>query len=57
MKLLDTRNKFQKRFFPNPNISIPILDELEESRFWRKQKKFDKSKGLEPWIHYKVGSR
>jgi hypothetical protein len=30
----NTRNKFSKRFFPNLKISLPILDELEESRFW-----------------------
>jgi hypothetical protein len=32
---LNTRNKFQKRVFPNPKIFLPILDELEESRFRR----------------------
>jgi hypothetical protein len=31
---LNTLNKFSKRFFPNPKISLPILDELKESRFW-----------------------
>jgi hypothetical protein len=45
---LNTRNKFRKRFFPNPKISLPILDEPEESRFWRKWEKSIKSKGLEP---------
>jgi hypothetical protein len=30
----NTRNKFSKRVFPNLKISLPILDELEESRFW-----------------------
>jgi hypothetical protein len=54
---LNTRNKFQKRFFPNPKISLPILDELKESTFWRKREKSVKSKGLEPWIHSKVGGR
>jgi hypothetical protein len=29
----------------NPNISLPILDELKESRFWRKWKKTAKLKG------------
>jgi hypothetical protein len=53
----NTRNKFQKRFFPNPKISFPILDELEESRFWRKREKSAKSKGLELWIHSKVEGR
>jgi hypothetical protein len=24
---------FQKKFFPNPKISLPILDELEELGF------------------------
>jgi hypothetical protein len=45
---LNTRNKFQKRFFPNPKISLSILEELKESRFWRKWEKSIKSKGLEP---------
>jgi hypothetical protein len=27
---LNTRNKFPKRVFSNPMISLPILDELEE---------------------------
>jgi hypothetical protein len=44
-------------FFSNSKISVPILDELEESRFWGNQKKFTKSKGLEPWIHSKAGGR
>jgi hypothetical protein len=54
---LNTRNKFPKRFFPNPNISLPILDELEESRFWWKREKSTKLKGLESWIHSKIGGR
>jgi hypothetical protein len=54
---LNTRNKFQKNFFPNPKISLSILDELEESRFWRKREISTKSKDLEPWIHSKVGYR
>jgi hypothetical protein len=54
---LNTRNKFRKRFFSNPNISLPILDELEESRFWGKREKSTKSKGLQPWIHCKVRGR
>jgi hypothetical protein len=29
----------------NPNISLLILDELKESRFWRKWKKIAKLKG------------
>jgi hypothetical protein len=45
---INTRNKFPKRFFSNPKIFLPILDELEESRFWRKWEKSSKSKGLEP---------
>jgi hypothetical protein len=44
-------------FFPNPNVSLPILDELEESRFWRKWEKSTKLKGLEPWIHSMVGGK
>jgi hypothetical protein len=54
---LNTRNKFPNRVFPNPKISLPILDELEESRFWRKWEKSTKMKGLEPWIHSMVGGR
>jgi hypothetical protein len=30
---LNTRNKFQKRFFPNPKISLLILDELKNLGF------------------------
>jgi hypothetical protein len=36
---LNTRNKFPMRFLPNPKISLLILDELEEHRFWKKRKK------------------
>jgi hypothetical protein len=54
---LNTRNKFPKRFFPNPKISLLIFDELEKSKFWGKWEKFIKSKGLEPWIHSNVGDR
>jgi hypothetical protein len=54
---LSTRNKFPKRFFPNPKISLPILDELEKPRFLWNREKFTKSKGLEPWVHFKVGGR
>jgi hypothetical protein len=54
---LNTRNKFQKRFFPNLKISLPILDELQKSMFWRKLEKSAKSKGLEIWIHSNVGGR
>jgi hypothetical protein len=54
---LNTRNKFPKRFFLNPKISFLILDELEEPKFWEKRKKSSKSKGLEPWIHSKIGGR
>jgi hypothetical protein len=36
---LNTRNKFPKRFIPNSNIFLPILDELEEPRFWGKREK------------------
>jgi hypothetical protein len=54
---LNTRNKFQKWFFLNPKISLLILDELKDFRFWRKREKSTKSKGLEPWIHFKIGGR
>jgi hypothetical protein len=54
---LNTRNKFLKRFFPNPKISLLILDELKEPRFWGKWEKSAKSKELEPWIHSKIGDR
>jgi hypothetical protein len=30
---LNTRNKFPKRFFSNPNISLLILNEHEKPRF------------------------
>jgi hypothetical protein len=45
------------RFFPNPRIFFLILDELEEPRFWEKWEKSTKSKGLETWIHFKIGGR
>jgi hypothetical protein len=45
---LNISNKFSIRFFPNPKIFFPILDELEEPRFWEKWEKSTKSKGLEP---------
>jgi hypothetical protein len=53
----NTRNKFPKKFFLNPKISLSILDELKEPRFWRKGEKSAKSKGLEPWIHSRIGGR
>jgi hypothetical protein len=54
---LNTNNKFPMRFFPNPKISFPILDELEEPRFWKKREKSTKLKGLEPRIHFKIRGR
>jgi hypothetical protein len=54
---LNTSNIFPMRFFPNPNISLLILDELEELRFWERWEKSTKSKELETWIHFKIGSR
>jgi hypothetical protein len=54
---LNIRNKFSKRFFPYPKISLLILDELEEPKFWGKCDKSAKLKGLEPWIHSKIGDR
>jgi hypothetical protein len=45
---LNTRNKLPKRVFRNPKISLSILDELDEPRFWEKREKSTKSKGLEP---------
>jgi hypothetical protein len=54
---LNTSNIFSMRFFPNPKISLPILDKLEEPGFWEKQEKSTKSKGLDPWIHFKIGGR
>jgi hypothetical protein len=55
---LNTRSTFLKEFFfLNPMISLPILDELKKTRFWRNEEKSIKSKGLEPWIHSKVGDR
>jgi hypothetical protein len=52
---LNRRNKFPKMIFPYQKISLTILDEREEPRFWGKWEKSDKSKGLEPWIHSKIG--
>jgi hypothetical protein len=54
---LNTSNMFPMRFFPNPKILFPILNELEEPMFWEKWEKSTKSKGLEPWIHFKIGGR
>jgi hypothetical protein len=54
---LNTSNKFPMRFFPNSKIFFPILDELEQPRFWENREKSTKSKGLEPWIHFKIGGR
>jgi hypothetical protein len=48
---------FPKRFFPNPKISLLILDEIKKPSFWGNQEKSAKSKGLEPWIHFKDGGR
>jgi hypothetical protein len=53
----DTRNKLPEMFFPNPKISLLILDKLEEARFWGKQEKSAKSNGLELWIHSTIGGR
>jgi hypothetical protein len=54
---LNTSKKFLMRFFPNPKIFFPILDELEEPRFWENREKSTKSKGIEPWIYFKIGGR
>jgi hypothetical protein len=54
---LNTSNMFPMRFFPNPNISLPVLNELKESRFWEKQEKSTKLKRLETWIHFEIGGR
>jgi hypothetical protein len=54
---LNISNKFPTSFFPNPKIFFPILDDLEEHRFWENREKSTKSKGLEPWIHFKIGGR
>jgi hypothetical protein len=54
---LNTRNKFSKWVFPNPKVSLSILNELKEPRFWWKWEKSAKSKRLEPWIHSKIGGR
>jgi hypothetical protein len=44
---VNTRNKFSKRFFPNPKISLPILDELKKLKLLGNWEKSAKSKGLE----------
>jgi hypothetical protein len=54
---LNTSNKFPMRVFQNLKISLPILNELKEPRFWEKREKSTKSKGIEPWIHFKIGGR
>jgi hypothetical protein len=54
---LNTSNKFPMRFFPNPKIFFPILDELKEHRFWENREKSTKLKGLEQWIHFELGGR
>jgi hypothetical protein len=54
---LNTRNKFPKRGFSNPKISLLILDELKKPKFWGNREKSAKSKGLELWIHSKVRGR
>jgi hypothetical protein len=54
---LNKSNKFIMRFFSNPKISLPILNELEEPRFWERLEKSTKSKRLETWIHFKIGGR
>jgi hypothetical protein len=54
---LSTSNKFPMRFFSNPKIFFPILDKLEEPRFWEKREKYTKSNELEPWIHLKIRGR
>jgi hypothetical protein len=48
---------YQKRFFSNLMISLPILDELKNLGFGGDEEKFMKLKRLEPWIHSKVGGR
>jgi hypothetical protein len=57
---LNSRNKFPTEvFFLNQTTSLPILDELKSLVFWGggNEEKFIKTKGLEPWIHFKVGGR
>jgi hypothetical protein len=54
---LNTRNKFPKEVFTNPNIFLPTLDELKNQDLGGNEEKFMKSKWLEPWIHSKVGGR
>jgi hypothetical protein len=54
---LNTSKKFLMRVFPNPKISLLILNKHEEPRFWEKREKSTKSKGLETWVHFKIGGR
>jgi hypothetical protein len=54
---LNKRNNIPKEVFPKFKDFIPILDELEKPNFWGNREKSAKSKGLEPWIHSKNGSR
>jgi hypothetical protein len=42
---LNTRKKFPKKFFSILKISLLILDELKEPRFWGKREKIRRIKG------------
>jgi hypothetical protein len=54
---LNTRNKFSKEVFPKSNDFPSDFGGTKKLRFWGNEAKSMKSKGLELWIHSKVGGR
>jgi hypothetical protein len=54
---LNTRNKFPKVIFSKSNDFPSDFGWTQKPRFWENEEKFMKSKGLEAWIHSKVGGR
>jgi hypothetical protein len=54
---LNTWNKFLRVVFPKSNDFPSDFGWTQKARFWGNEEKSMKSKGLEPWIHIKVGGR
>jgi hypothetical protein len=54
---LNTRNKFLKEVFSKSNDFPSDFGWTQKLRFWGNDEKSMKSKGLEPWIHSKIGGR
>jgi hypothetical protein len=52
---LSTRNKFPKEVFLKSNDFPSDFGWTQKPRFWGNEEKSMKSKGLESWIHSKVG--